>query len=470
MAGDPSFYDLNPIQVIDQNHWKVYYPDVALVFRNPGVVYTPLIRWESDIQAAKTNEIVEFEMFAGDVVTNEIPLTANYVDTTYVPDTRFRKFTTTRYAGKVIYHKSSTYYNQWKINGGSDWRPLLRSMLGDHIMRSHEILSRNAFFKQPKNYWRYANGSDFSGLTSGKIFSLEEIDYWNFALGNTGSPIVPGTMANAKLAIIPPGAQYDIMKSLPTASANQTSLWVDAMVNRGEVLAGEIGSFKGVRFVTAPNDEFGINPNVLYNAGAITKQFGVTLPIEAGDGAPDPETTAVDTVWYVGQKGVTHWIQLEDIDPGEFEVNEWVTIHTARTTDYGITNGVDPLHPRTIVRKIVSIDTTNNRLSFDRPISNPYKSAFVGKSVTGNADGTFYAYVTKGKHIGFALILGSREGIRGKVLKPIEFYEPKPVDDFDSVWRFTYDELVGYNLAEPNHYLMYFFAVSLPKPGGLFAA
>jgi hypothetical protein len=471
MAGDPQFYDLNPIQVIDQNAWTVYHPEVAVQFREKSL-YTPLVQWEADLQPYSTTSVVDFEMFPGDVVPNELPMTANYVDNSFVPDTRFRKWNVKRYGGKVMYHKSSSYFNQFRVGGTNDWRPMLRSQLGYHIIETHEKLSRQAFFQLPSTYWRYANGgSSFASLTSGSYkFELDEIDYWNFALGNTGSPIVPGDAAAAKLAIIPPGAQYDLMKAVATATGNSLSLWRDAQIYGGAsggVLRNEIGAFKNVRFVSAPNDEFGVNPNVLYNAGAITKQYGVTLPIRAGDGSPDPETTAVDSVWYVGQKNVTHFIQLENFTGGDFSVNDWVTIHIGRTSTYGITNGVDPFHFKTITRRVVAVDAGANTLAFDRPISIPYEAAFTGQSDTGATPGTFYAYVTRGKHIGFALVMGARGGVRAKVMKPIELYEPDPVDDFKSVWRFTYDEILGMNLADPNMYLLYFFTVSLPKPGGV---
>jgi len=464
-----SFYDLNPIQVIDQNHWTVYHPDVAMRFQQEAT-YTPLVEWSTDLMQYKTTEVVETEMFPGDVAFNELDMNANYVQNAFVPDTRSRKWKVSRYGGKVMYHKSSSYFNQWNVSGGHDWRPLLQSTLGYHVVGTHEKLARAGFFKQPKMYWRYANGKTNWGALSGEsdTFNIGEVNYWNFALGNTGSPLIPGDKASAKLAYIAPGAQYDIYRTLPLQSQNEASLWRDSMVYSGSELAlrGEIGGYKGVRFIVPQNNIFGENPNVLYNAGAISKQYGVILPITAGDGAPDPETTAVDSTWYVGQKNVTHSIKLESFTPGDFALNDWVTIHTSTTSEYGVTNGVNPFHEMTITRRVVAIDETNHTLSFDRPISNNYMAAFVGQSISGATPATFYAYVTKATHIGFSLILGARGSVKGKVMKPLEFYAPKPVDDFESVWRFTYDELVGINLGEPNLHLLYFYTVSIPKPGG----
>ncbi len=41
--------------------------------------------------------------------------------------------------------------------------------------------------------------------------------------------------------------------------------------------------------------------------------------------------------------------------------------------------------------------------------------------------------------------------------------------DFESVWRFTYDMILGHNIWEPNYFEVHFCAVSLPKPGGIIA-
>jgi hypothetical protein len=135
-----------------------------------------------------------------------------------------------------------------------------------------------------------------------------------------------------------------------------------------------------------------------------------------------------------------------------------ISIHTVRTSTFGVTNGVDFRSGKTIVRRVVAVDAGSNRISVDRPVMKPY-SVDLG--------GTVFGYVTKAVHVGFNLILGSKGGIMGNVNKAIEFYEPKPVDDFESVWRFVWDIVAGYNIWEPSLFECHFTAVSLPKPGGI---
>lgn len=468
MSNMDRFYDINPQGVIDQNSWTEHSAEVNLAFRRHAL-YSPLIDWDARMSQTGAQTMIEHELMEGDVNYNPISLTANYVDSQGM-DSRYRSFAVSRYGGKVQLHKSSNVFNQWKISGGRDWRPLLRDVLGDHVVRLNESLARNVWFAGPKTFWTYSgSATDFSGIGSTDKFKLDIVNQWNLRLGNTGSPVIPGDQASAKVAIVPPGVIYDIFQALPSATGNETALWRDVQLYAGgtALLNFEVGMYKGVRFQQAPNDKFGVNPNVLYNAGVITKQYAVTAPIKIGDGSPDPSTTTVDGVWHVGQQNVTHYIQLEDYTAGDFNVNDWVTIHVKTSTAYGVTGGVDPFDGQTIVRRVVAVDPTNNTISFDRPIMNNYTAQFAGKSVTGNTNGAFYAYVTRGRHIGFALVLGSRGGVSGQIAKPIEFYEPRPVDDFDSVWRFTYDQVVGYNIAEPNMFELHFFNVSLPKPGGV---
>jgi hypothetical protein len=209
-----------------------------------------------------------------------------------------------------------------------------------------------------------------------------------------------------------------------------------------------------------------MNNAVLYNIGAITKQYGVSQPISMGDGAPDPETTKVDDVWAVGQKGVTHYIQLENFSDGDFAVNDLVTLHVTRTSAYGVTNGVDPAGAKNITRRVVSVDHSTNRLVFDRPVMFDYKAGMYCTPVSGAA-GTYYGFITRARHIAMILVLGSRGGIMGEVARPIKFYEPKPIDDFESVWRYVWDIVAGYNIWEPNMFELHFAAVSLPKQGGV---
>lgn len=465
-----TYYWNNPVSVIDQNQWTVQHPEVALLFRSRAV-YTPMIDWTNEPQQTGALTNVTTELLEPDTNADEIPLTATAIDAMGV-DSRSRAYTTNRYAGAVQLNEMSNVFQQWQFGGGRDWRPVLRGVLGQDVINKHELLARNVFLRSPKARWTYAGSATSIGnLGSSDKFSLDKVIDWNFRLGNTGSPVIPGDAASAKVAIIPPGVNYDIRKSLASASTNEAQMFRDARLYAGQALNFEIGEFSGVRFLENPSNRFGINNAVLYNCGEISKQYGVTMRVNAGDGAPDPTTTTVDGVWQVGQKNVTHYIQLENFSGGDFSVNDIVTIHTKRTDAYGQTNGVDPLDGTAIQRRVVEVDATNNRLTFDRPIMANYHVPITTAdgSVTVGTPGTFYAFVTKARNIAMILVLGSRGGVLGATARPLRFYEPKPIDQFESVWRFSYDMVLGHNVWEPNYFELHFCAVSLPKPGGVIA-
>jgi hypothetical protein len=147
-----------------------------------------------------------------------------------------------------------------------------------------------------------------------------------------------------------------------------------------------------------------------------------------------------------------------------------VNIHLARTSEYGVTNGVDFLASRNITRRVIAVDNVNKRLTFDRPILFNYNLPMVGTPQTTGVTQTLYAYVTKGVHIAFVLAMGAKGGTLGAVAQPLQFYEPVPVDDRQQIWRFVYDMTLGYNMWEPNFFECHFCAVAVPKPGGIIAA
>ena len=463
-----SYYSRNPVGVIDQNTWLDRDAEVNLAFNTQPVVYTPLIQWTNRSQATGA-EFSEFtDLLEGDVNNDEIAMTAQYIPEPFGVDSRARRMTVARYGDKVQFVESSNIFQQWNLGtgGGRDWRPLLRGLLGQNVVKKMEILSRNAHLLGDQSFHTFAGSASSIGtLSASDKFNLNTVNAWNLRLGYTGTPVIPGDTAAAKVCIVAPGAIYDFQQSLATATSNEASMWRDSSLYSGMKLRYEIGEYKNIRFVQAPTDRYGINPAVLYNTGEVVIQASVSSPITAGDGSPDPDAEKVDGVWYVGQKAVTHYIQLaDDTDMSAFELNDMVSIHAVRTSKWGAADGVDPISGRTIVRRIVKIDALNFRLSFDRPIMQNYTADLDAGA------GTTYAYVTKGRHIGFNLVMGSTGGIVGNVNRPLRFYEPKAIDDFNSVYRFVWDFVGGFNIWEQNLFEVHFSSVSIPKPGGVISA
>lgn len=460
------YYSVNPIGIIDQNTWTDKEALVNEQFLTLPTFYTPMIEWIDRSQTTGAQYSRFTELLEGDTDVTELAFTDQYIAEPLGVDSRERQITVKRYGDKVQLLESSNIFQQWNLSGQRDWRPVLRGVLGRNVQKKIELVSRNSFMLGPKSYWTYGgDATSIATLDGGDKFGIEMINEWNLRLGSLGAPVVPGDIASAKLAIIPPGCTYDFFESLHTAGNNEAALWKDASLYQGK-LKYEIGTYKNIRFVEVPNDKYGQNLAVLYNAGAVDTQAAATIAINMGDGSPDPESTKVDEVWYVGQKDRTHSVTCAAQDITGFNVNDIVAIHTARSSAYGDPQGVDFLHGKTIQRRIISVNDSTKAIQFDRPILFNY-IASATLTPKGNGTVTGFAYITKATHIGFILVLGAKGGIKANLNRPLKFYNPKPVDDFESVWRWVWDIIAGWNVWEPSLFECHFVAVTLPKPGGI---
>ena len=117
------------------------------------------------------------------------------------------------------------------------------------------------------------------------------------------------------------------------------SLQDERIINGGEA------RYRGMSFISNPD-------LILWNLGPITSQYAVTQAIKWGDGSPDPDVDdAVDNVYLVGQSSddITHYIQLEAFVAGTYVKGDRVAIHTARTTDWGVTDGCNYFDGKTVI-------------------------------------------------------------------------------------------------------------------------
>jgi hypothetical protein len=206
--------------------------------------------------------------------------------------------------------------------------------------------------------------------------------------------------------------------------------------------------YKGVTFVENRDTAR------LYNCGPVTRQVGVTSPILWGDGSPDPDTTAVDNIWYVGQgsTGVTHYIQCDDLGTSAFVRGDRVTIHTARTSAYGVTNGVNPFDGETYEAIVNSVDEATERLTLTQPMTQEYRQSFTA-TPTSTAVGVFYAFITKGRSIHPIYVIGARGIHTFAARQGIKVYNPEDNQaDLPGVVRVTWDEYGQFNRWNPYVY------------------
>jgi hypothetical protein len=267
--------------------------------------------------------------------------------------------------------------------------------------------------------------------------------------GNYASPVPGQNFRSSVLIMMTTGSYWGIWNSEEQDyMIDLRQLQDERIINGGQV--------QYRRFATIVDTGAGVQ--ILWNAGTITDQVAVTRPIKWGDGATDPVATgAIDTGYLTGQSGddVTHYVQCTDLGTGNFSAGDMVSIHTARTDSWGITDGVDFTDGKTLVAEVYSVDEDNERLTFRDPITEQYEDGFDYSTLQGGASsGTAYAFVTKAQHIHPVYVIGAREStqfVRRRQPDGSLIQYHRPVDtnvDFPSIERVTanwYGEVNNWN-------------------------
>ena len=400
------------------------------------------------------------------VITSLIPPHANtnalgsrqlWLPSSYV-DTQDRTIAISRYGGKMSYHKHDDYITYWKKDGVRGLKRIVNGGLGSMLVEELDLHARNAFLLGSLTQGGYSiignGGTDFSDVVNDSHqISTELIDDIHLGMRDRDVPFFsvenPDLRGNI-LCITTPGVIRDLRYEMSTNGWGAEFLDVKRYADPGSVIRGEIGTYHGVRFIVTTRA-------ILYNMGEQLVQSTVTSPISAGDGAPG-SGTLVDGVWNVGQpSGVTNYVQLDaatiagEMDLWESFIDQIVTVHVERTSAYGITDGVKLDDGYLHERRLIAVDKVNKRLTFDRPILEDF-STDLGAGV--------YAYVTKGRNIHTAMFIGGNDGVVSGVSQAPQIHTPRPVDDFDSMYRVSYDMYMGWNLWSPQVYEVAFLAGS----------
>lgn len=361
------------------------------------------------------------------------------VDSSYL-DFMSRNITFNHYAGEINlnrYDERVTYYQKDSQQG------LIRMInegLGYMMVETMEKLARDTFLKAPfAMYGRSATGADFGDISSADKITEQLIDDINLGMKERDVPFAqtgdgsPGSI----LCVTSPGVLFDLKTSAD---------WIDKVkyADGTRLMAGEVGSFHGVRFVET-------NRACLYNAGewdGVGAQTTITAAVNAGDGAPNPTTTAVDQVYYVGQAAKTHTITVASTTG--IVAGDIVSIHVDRTSTFGITNGLDYRDGKLFNRRVVSVPDSTH-LVFDLP----FMEAF-----TTDLGGGVYGYVTKGRNVHTSLFLGAPDGVVMGVLESPQMYALEPIDSLKKVYRFVWQAMLGYQLFNPRHFEVLYTAGS----------
>jgi hypothetical protein len=215
--------------------------------------------------------------------------------------------------------------------------------------------------------------------------------------------------------------------------------------------------YKGLRYVQHPI-------NVLWNCGTIKAQATVSEAISAGDGSPDPASTKVLGAYKVGQtSGPTRYIQLGTWLEGantDIDVGDVISIHVERsdgaTAPYTVINAPLPTDGTKIDRRVISVDTSNNRITVDRPIQQDFST---------DLGSTVYAYVTKGLHIHAAVVIAAPGAVVGGFAQPPKLMFPPTIDDRSAMYRVSWDSVHNYGLFRPETAVVVFSAGYVSRAG-----
>lgn len=430
-----TYYSDEPWSIMDKNQREWYDPDLIDIWRQKSV-FRPLMTFTKNLEGVRATKMHITQLLDPhpDFTTlsaRQIWLTSMHVDSREV------EITFQHNGAKVAYHKYDDMVTYWRQNGQAGIRRIMRGALGTAEVDINDLLARNALISGAltTGYVTYAGSgaTDFNTIGAEDLFDPDVAsDIW---LGMTYRG-VPGAMnpsgaGGTIVCYTSPGVIYNIQKDASWISTRQ-------YLQDRILVQYEVGQHKNVRYVQTPKC-------VLWNCGAITVRAPVSAAINAGDGAPNPGTTKVDGTYKVGQTsaGIVHYIQLGVPTSGsmsQFAVNDMVTIHGTVTSDFGVTNGVDYREGKAVTRRVVAVDVGNRRLVLDQPILVDFATDLGG--------GT-YAYVTKGRHIHASIFVGGPEAIVAGVAQPPRYYTPQPVDDFDAIQRFTFDQYMGYQPYRP---------------------
>jgi hypothetical protein len=430
------YYADNPVEVLDKNQRVWYDPDILMLWKNRAL-FADTIAYKKnlgDIRATSmiVNQLLEPHADYTALATRQLWLPAMHIDSRQV------EITFSHHGGKVAMHTYDDLVTYWKFNGQAGLRAILNTTLGQHIIDVHDMLARNAYLYgalAQTGYVLYPQGvEDFGDLLATHVFDPDYAAEVQLGMKyrEVAGALSPDGSAGSVICYTTPGVIYDIQGD---------ENWIDKeKYGRPESLFKyEVGSYKNVRFIESPR-------LTLWNCGALDFQETITKAILAGDGAPDPASAKVDGTYMVGQSsaGITNYIQLsgtpETGDLSAIQVNDIVTIHLTRTSSFGVTNGVNPFEGTLHNRRVVSIDTEHQRLTLDKPIMIDMN--------TDLGDGV-YAYLSFGLGIHSSIFVGGPQAIVAGLAAPIRMHTPPPIDDLEAIYRFSWDDRMGYQPFAP---------------------
>jgi hypothetical protein len=449
------YYADNPVEVLDKNQRVWYDPNIMDLFQNRSLFanITSYARNLGDVRATSmvVNQLLEPHANYNALATRQLWLPAMHIDS------RQLEITFSHHGGKVALHEYDELVTYWKSDGRAGLRVILDRVLGRNIVDVHDFLARNALINgalTQTGYVYYAgDATDFGDLAADDVMTPDIAAQIQLGMKfrEVAGALNPDGSAGAVVCYTTPGVIYDLQKDPD---------WVEVAkyADPARLFRYEVGSYKNVRYIESTR-------LMLWNCGTVEFQETITAAATAGDGAPVPASAKVDGTYMVGQSsaGITNYIQLSGtpetgVLADNVQVNDIITIHISRTSAFGVTDGVNPFDGTLHNRRVIEVDTGNDRLVLDRPIMLDFATD-LGSGV--------YGYVTKGFNVHSSIFVGAPQGIVAGVAAPIRLHTPPPIDDLMSIYRYSWNDRMGYQPFAPEVFEVVFSAGSVRFKGAL---
>jgi len=442
------YYSDEPWSIMDKNQREWYDPELINQWRLKSV-FKDILTFTKNLGDVRATSMTVTELL--DPHPDFTALSARQI---WMPamhiDSRSVNIQFQHNGSKVAYHKYDDMITYWKKNNQLGLRNMMRGALGQSEVDINDLLARNALIAGSfTTGYKYimGGGSDFSAIsTSDKVDTSICSDIW-LGMANRGvaQALGPKGAEGFIVCYASPGVIYDLQK-------DSNWITVQEYMQSQSLLNYEAGSYKNVRFVQTPKC-------TLWNAGEIIVRAPITAAHSAGDGCS--ASVRVDGTYLTGQNsdGILHYIQLDTATTGslgDISVNDIITIHKTTTSAYGITNGVDFNEGTAMNRRVVSIDLGTKRITLDQPILIDYET---------DLGGGVYGYITLGRHVHTSVFVGGQQAIVGGVAQPARFYSLDPIDDYKAIYRFTWDQYMGYQAYRPELFEVVFSAGSFRIKG-----
>jgi hypothetical protein len=430
------YYSDEPFSIMDKNQRNWLDPDLIDIWRLNSV-FRPLITFTKNLGDIRAKTMTVTQLL--DPHADTTPLSPRQI---WMPsmhlDSREIEITFQNNGNKIAYHKYDDMISYWKKNGQAGMRAIARGALGQAEVDMNDMLVRNALISGSmltgfSLYGTSGSGADFAAIDGGQLYSPEMgADIMlGMAYRNVPGAMSPSGAGLTVVCYTTPGVIYDIQKNEDWKSAHEYA-------HDTALLNYEVGAYKNVRYVQTPKA-------TLWNCGNIIARAPINLAVFAGDGAPDPKTVKVDGTYRTGQTtaSVKNYIQLGVFTTGaitDIHVNDIITFHQTTTDVYGVIGGVDFNEGKLQNRRVVAVNTGTGQICIDIPFLVDFDN---------DLGGGVFGYITKGHNIHASIFIGGANSLVAGVAQQPMFYDLDPIDDFKAIYRFSFDQRIGYQPYTP---------------------